>query len=76
MINLKLLTWIELIETVHNCVKCLFQALFSIAQWPNSMKLFWAPIVDAFYFPWIGRRKTWLHPIQYLEGTVNCIFNT
>lgn len=46
----------------------MLQALFSLAQWPNSIKLLWAPIVDAIYVKWIGRRKSWLHPIQFLEG--------
>ncbi|CAH1776144.1 unnamed protein product [Owenia fusiformis] len=42
------------------------QALFSFVYWPFSVKLLWAPIVDAAYFPKFGRRKTWLVPIQYL----------
>jgi hypothetical protein len=46
------------------------QALFSFAFWPFSLKLLWAPIVDALYFIKFGRRKTWLIPIQYLIGIV------
>lgn len=44
------------------------QALFSLASWPFSLKLLWAPIVDSIYSKSIGRRKSWLVPIQYLIG--------
>jgi PAT family acetyl-CoA transporter-like MFS transporter 1 len=44
------------------------QAMFSFVYWPYSVKLLWAPIVDAAYFSKIGRRKTWLVPVQYLIG--------
>lgn len=44
------------------------QAMFSFVYWPYSVKLLWAPIVDAAYFAKIGRRKTWLIPVQYLLG--------
>lgn len=44
------------------------QAVFSLASWPFSLKLLWAPIVDSIFFPSIGRRKSWLVPIQYLIG--------
>ena len=44
------------------------QAGFSFAYWPFSLKLLWAPIVDSLYFSRIGRRKTWLVPVQYLIG--------
>ena len=33
-----------------------------------SLKLLWAPIVDALYCRWIGRRKSWMVPCQYLIG--------
>ncbi|CAF2995276.1 unnamed protein product [Rotaria socialis] len=46
------------------------QALFSFAFWPFSLKLLWAPIVDALYLKRFGRRKTWLIPIQYIIGFV------
>ena len=42
------------------------QAMFSFVYWPYSVKLFWAPVVDAAYFPWFGRRKSWLVPMQYM----------
>ncbi|XP_013389260.1 acetyl-coenzyme A transporter 1 [Lingula anatina] len=44
------------------------QAKFSFAFWPFSVKLLWAPIVDAAYSSKFGRRKTWLVPTQYLIG--------
>jgi PAT family acetyl-CoA transporter-like MFS transporter 1 len=46
------------------------QATFSFAFWPFSLKLLWAPIVDALYSKRFGRRKTWLIPIQYALGFV------
>ncbi|KAL0268652.1 UNVERIFIED_CONTAM: hypothetical protein PYX00_010502 [Menopon gallinae] len=46
------------------------QATLSLANWPFSMKLLWAPIVDSVYFKKIGRRKSWLIPSQYLIGIV------
>ncbi|CAF4911135.1 unnamed protein product, partial [Rotaria socialis] len=46
------------------------QATFSFAFWPFSLKLLWAPIVDALYFKRYGRRKSWLIPVQYLIGFV------
>ena len=46
------------------------QAIFSFATWPFSLKLLWAPIVDACYIKRIGRRKTWLCPIQFIAGCI------
>ncbi|XP_012567090.1 acetyl-coenzyme A transporter 1 isoform X1 [Hydra vulgaris] len=44
------------------------QAMFSLVFWPFSLKLLWAPIVDALFFQKMGRRKSWLIPVQYLIG--------
>ncbi|KAF3692954.1 Acetyl-coenzyme A transporter 1 [Channa argus] len=44
------------------------QAFFSFVFWPFSLKLLWAPLVDAVYFSRFGRRKSWLVPTQYLLG--------
>ncbi|XP_018573648.1 acetyl-coenzyme A transporter 1 [Anoplophora glabripennis] len=44
------------------------QAEFSFVSWPFSLKLLWAPLVDAIFSMRIGRRKTWLIPTQYLIG--------
>ncbi|CAH0715596.1 unnamed protein product, partial [Brenthis ino] len=52
------------------------QAEFSFVNWPFSVKLLWAPIVDALFWPEFGRRKTWLVPVQYLIGIVMIIMST
>lgn len=44
-------------------------ALFSLASYPYSLKLLWSPVVDAIYSPRIGRRKSWIIPIQLVSGT-------
>ncbi|XP_030751812.1 acetyl-coenzyme A transporter 1 [Sitophilus oryzae] len=44
------------------------QAEFSFVYWPFSLKLLWAPLVDAFFSAKLGRRKSWLIPTQYLIG--------
>jgi PAT family acetyl-CoA transporter-like MFS transporter 1 len=44
------------------------QAMFSLVSWPFSIKLLWAPVVDAIYSRSFGRRKSWLVPIQYAIG--------
>ncbi|KAI9482648.1 MAG: acetyl-coenzyme A transporter 1-domain-containing protein [Benjaminiella poitrasii] len=43
-------------------------AVFSLSSWPYSLKLLWSPIVDAVYNPKVGRRKSWIIPIQILTG--------
>jgi len=45
-------------------------ATFSLNSYPFSLKLLWAPIVDAAFLPGIGRRKTWMVPAQLLIGAV------
>jgi MFS transporter, PAT family, solute carrier family 33 (acetyl-CoA transportor), member 1 len=45
-------------------------AIFALCSWPFSLKLLWAPIVDAIYFKRFGRRKSWLVPIQSLAGLI------
>jgi len=44
------------------------QAIFSLCSWPFSLKIFWAPLVDALYIPYFGRRKSWLIPVQTCAG--------
>ncbi|KAI8338696.1 acetyl-coenzyme A transporter 1-domain-containing protein [Chlamydoabsidia padenii] len=46
-------------------------AIFSLSSWPYSLKLIWSPIVDAVYSKPLGRRKSWIIPIQILTG---CLF--
>ena len=43
-------------------------AIFALCSWPFSLKLLWAPIVDACFVRSFGRRKTWLVPAQTLAG--------
>ena len=45
-------------------------ALFSLVTVPFSLKLLWAPLVDSCYMESMGRRKTWLVPVQLLCGAV------
>ncbi|KAI9668344.1 MAG: hypothetical protein M1829_005548 [Trizodia sp. TS-e1964] len=42
--------------------------IFSLASYPYSLKLLWSPIVDAIWSPKVGRRKSWIMPIQVLSG--------
>lgn len=43
--------------------------VFSLASYPYSLKLLWSPIVDAVWSPKIGRRKSWILPVQLVSGT-------
>jgi MFS transporter, PAT family, solute carrier family 33 (acetyl-CoA transportor), member 1 len=43
-------------------------AIFALCSWPFSLKLLWAPIVDACFLKKFGRRKSWLVPVQALAG--------
>ena len=45
-------------------------SLFALVTMPFSLKILWAPIVDSCFFKSIGRRKTWLLPIQIITGIV------
>ena len=42
--------------------------VFSLAAYPYSMKLAWSPIVDAIWSRRMGRRKSWIVPIQTISG--------
>lgn len=42
--------------------------VFSLAAYPYSLKLLWSPIVDAVWSPALGRRKSWILPIQMCSG--------
>ena len=44
------------------------QSKFSFSNYPFSMKILWAPIVDAIFIKKFGRRKSWLIPTQILIG--------
>jgi PAT family acetyl-CoA transporter-like MFS transporter 1 len=42
--------------------------VFTLASYPYSLKLLWSPIVDAVWSPTLGRRKSWILPIQFFSG--------
>ncbi|CAK8992615.1 unnamed protein product, partial [Durusdinium trenchii] len=48
---------------------------FSLNSYPFSLKILWAPVVDAAYFNRIGRRKTWLIPTQFAIGVVMMVLS-
>lgn len=52
------------------------QAQFSFVAWPYSLKLLWAPVVDAVYSRRMGRRKSWLVPVQLLVGACMLALST
>ncbi|BEI79781.1 hypothetical protein CcaverHIS002_0103100 [Cutaneotrichosporon cavernicola] len=45
-------------------------AIFALSTWPYSLKLLWSPIVDAWFYPKWGRRKSWIVPVQAIVGIV------
>ena len=51
-------------------VSMLDQSQFSLAVWPFSLKLMWAPLVDSVYSGRVGRRKTWIVPAQLAIGVL------
>lgn len=44
--------------------------LFSMATYPYSLKILWSPIVDSCYNKRIGRRRSWIIPIQLICGII------
>lgn len=42
--------------------------IFSFASYPYSLKLLWSPVVDAFYSTRLGRRRSWILPIQFISS--------
>lgn len=38
--------------------------IFSLSAYPYSLKLLWSPIVDSCFSPRLGRRKSWILPVQ------------
>eukprot|EP00127_Corallochytrium_limacisporum_P006964 Clim_evm18s239 gene=Clim_evmTU18s239 len=45
-------------------------AIFSFAAYPYSLKILWSPLVDTKYFTRIGRRKSWIVPVQLVLGVL------
>lgn len=42
--------------------------IFTLCTYPYSLKLLWSPIVDSIFSPKLGRRKSWIIPIQTIVG--------
>ncbi|VEL12151.1 unnamed protein product [Protopolystoma xenopodis] len=57
-----------ILQSETNTASYQLQATFSWVTWPFAMKLAWAPLVDAVYSTRMGRRKSWLLPIQLALG--------
>ena len=45
-------------------------AIFALAGYPYSLKLLWSPIVDSCFFQELGRRKSWIIPMQLVIGSL------
>ncbi|KAF7340838.1 hypothetical protein MSAN_02113200 [Mycena sanguinolenta] len=45
-------------------------ATFALSGYPYSLKLLWSPIVDSVFFSSFGRRKSWIIPMQLINGTL------
>lgn len=43
---------------------------FTLTSYPYSLKLLWSPIVDTFFSHRIGRRRSWILPIQACLATL------
>jgi PAT family acetyl-CoA transporter-like MFS transporter 1 len=44
------------------------QGILSFVMYPFTIKLLWAPFIDVFYIRRLGRRQTWLLPVQIILG--------
>ena len=42
--------------------------IFTLCTYPYSLKLLWSPVVDSIFSPKLGRRKSWIVPIQTIVG--------
>lgn len=49
---------------------------FSLASYPYSFKLVYSPIVDSIFHPKIGRRKSWIIPVQLISGITLLVLST
>ena len=41
--------------------------LYFLTFYPNVAKVLWAPIVDSYFWPEFGRRKTWIVPMELIS---------
>lgn len=46
------------------------QGTFSLATYPFSFKILWAPVIDSIYIRRFGRPQTWLVPVQLMIGII------
>ncbi|AEY94820.1 FAAR166Cp [Eremothecium gossypii FDAG1] len=44
--------------------------LFGIATYPYSLKILWSPLVDSVFSKKIGRRRSWIIPVQLASGVM------
>ncbi|KAF8634402.1 hypothetical protein AX15_000854 [Amanita polypyramis BW_CC] len=51
-------------------------ATFALSSYPYSLKLLWSPIVDSVYFTSVGRRKSWIIPMQLIVGSLMLYIST
>ncbi|HVN98196.1 MAG TPA: MFS transporter [Syntrophorhabdaceae bacterium] len=40
--------------------------VFSLVRFPYLLKFVWSPLMDRFVPPWLGRRRGWILPVQFL----------
>ena len=48
--------------------------IFSLASYPYSFKLLWSPLVDSVYSAAVGRRKSWVVPIQLTSAAMMLVW--
>ncbi len=41
-----------------------------MATMPYSFKVFWAPLIELYYFQAIGKRKSWVVPTQLIGSSI------
>ena len=44
--------------------------VLAMATMPYSFKVFWSPIVELYYFPSMGKRKSWVVPTQLFGSCI------
>mmetsp|Transcript_1154 Transcript_1154/g.3973 ORF Transcript_1154/g.3973 Transcript_1154/m.3973 type:complete len:690 (+) Transcript_1154:1372-3441(+) len=42
--------------------------IFSFAAYPYAIKILWAPLIDGFFIRSVGRRKSWVLPVQLVAS--------
>jgi hypothetical protein len=44
--------------------------IFSLSTIPYSLKFLWSPMVDSYFVSSLGRRKSWIIPMQVISGVL------